>query len=146
VVRFAAAAWFVLLFSGWLAATAETWRGAVRPRIKYPFLPAQLVRSFQTTGDDSASIGYPLLFLVHPDPKISISPVLADPRMQGKLPPSLQPELPMGGLSATARWLCRHRIPVMLLGAALTALLAAIGLRDLVSRSGPRKPPQSATT
>jgi hypothetical protein len=63
-----------------------------------------LVREFQRTGRAEVIAGQPRLLVPHPNPE-SVRVVLNDPRMAARLPPSLQPERPMGPLSRAGRWL-----------------------------------------
>ncbi len=102
--RILAAAWGVFLIVGWAGLTAEVMRGIILPRARDPEAPVRLVRAFQATGDPAVFAGQPRLLVPHPDPE-SVRAVLNDPRMSGALPPSLQPERPMGPLSRAVRWL-----------------------------------------
>jgi hypothetical protein len=97
-----AAAWGVFLFVGWLGLSTEVMRRLVLPRARDREAPVRLVREFQRTGDAGIFAGRPRLLVPHPNPE-AVRTVLADPRMAGALPPSLQPEQPMGPLSRTVR-------------------------------------------
>jgi hypothetical protein len=66
--------------------------------------PVRVARAFQATGDPAVFAGQPRLLVPHPNPE-AVRAVLNDPRMQGALPPSLQPGRPMGPLSRAVRWL-----------------------------------------
>jgi hypothetical protein len=100
--RVLTAVWCGFLFIGWLGISLEMWRGIVRPRIQDRLAPVRLMVAFQASGDPAVFAGQPRLYVPHPNPE-SILPVLHDPRMQGVLPPSLQPKRPMGPLSRGVR-------------------------------------------
>ncbi len=99
-----AAAWGVFLLVGWLGVSAEVWRGLILPRARDREAPVRLMRTFQLTGNSAVFVGQPRLLVPHPNLE-SVRAVLNDPRLRGVLPPSLQPERPMGPLSRAARWL-----------------------------------------
>jgi hypothetical protein len=103
-VRLIALAWGAGLFVCWLGLSGEVMRGIVRPRARDREAPVRLVREFQRTGDAAVFAGQPRLLVPHPNPE-SVRAVLTDPRMKGALPPSLQPEQPLGPLSRAVRWL-----------------------------------------
>ncbi len=65
--------------------------------------PARLAVAFQRSGDPAVWAGQPRLLVPHANPE-SVRAVLEDTRMRGVLPPSLQPERPMGPLSRAVRW------------------------------------------
>lgn len=96
--------WGAFLFIGWLGLSAEVMRALVLPRARDRDAPVRLARSFQITGDAGVFAGQPRLLVPHPNPE-SVRAVLHDPAMRGVLPPSLQPETPMGPLSRAARGL-----------------------------------------
>ncbi len=102
--RWLAGAWAVFVFAGWLGLSAEVWRGIVQPRARDREAPARLVRDFQMTGNSAVFAGQPRLLVPHPNPE-SVRAVLTDLRLQGALPPSLQPERPPGPLSRGVRTL-----------------------------------------
>ena len=52
--------------------------------------------------------GKPLLLVPHPNSE-AVCAVLNDPRLRGALPPSLQPERPMGPLSRGVRAMLGHQ-------------------------------------
>jgi hypothetical protein len=143
VIRVGGAAWLVLLLSGWLAATAETWRGIVLPRMEYQAVPVQLARAFQATGDPRVFAGYPRLLVASQSPETSMWPVLRDPRMRGRLPPSLQPGLPMGWMSTAVRWMCRHHVAILLSSILPVLLLGVTGVCDLKLRARSLGPPEA---
>lgn len=102
-VRCIASAWGMFLLIGWLGlSTQMLWR-VILPRVLDRDAPVRLVREFQRTGDGAVFAGQPRLLVPHPNPE-SVRAVLIDPRMSGRLPPSLQPERPMGPLSRVVRW------------------------------------------
>ena len=98
------ALWIVALFVGWLGLSAEMMRKVILPRARDVDAPVRLARAFQQTGDVGVFVGQPRLLVPHPNPEV-VRTVLNDPRMKGVLPPSLQPERPMGPLSRGVRWL-----------------------------------------
>jgi hypothetical protein len=100
--RLLAVAWGVFVLAGWLGLSAQMLRGVILPRIHDRDAPVRLVRAFQMTGDAAVFAGQPRLLVPHPNPE-SVRTVLADPRLRGALPPSLQPERPMGPLSRGVR-------------------------------------------
>jgi hypothetical protein len=100
--RLVAGAWGAFLFIGWLGLSAEVMRGLVLPRARDREAPVRLMRAFQTSGDAKVFAGQPKLLVPHPNLE-SVRAVLADPRMRGALPPSLQPEKPPGPLSRGVR-------------------------------------------
>lgn len=101
-IRWAAAGWGLFVFIGWLGLSAEVMRGIVLPRARDRDAPVRLVREFQRTGDAAVFAGQPRLLKPHPNPE-SVRAVLEDPRMRGVLPPSLQPDAPLGPLSRAVR-------------------------------------------
>jgi hypothetical protein len=60
--------------------------------------------AFQASGDGRVFVGQPQLYVPHLNMPLMMA-VLHDPRMQGALPPSLQPKQPMGPLSRGVRML-----------------------------------------
>jgi hypothetical protein len=59
--------------------------------------------AFQQTADAAVYADLPRLLIPHPNLE-SVARVLSDPRLDGTLPPSMQPERPLGRLS---HWLRR---------------------------------------
>lgn len=100
--RLVAGAWGAFLLLGWLGLSAEVVRGIILPRLRDRDAPVRLVQEFQRTGDAAVFAGQPRLLVPHPNLD-SVRAVLRDPRMQGALPPSLQPDQPMGPLSRGVR-------------------------------------------
>ncbi|HWA27684.1 MAG TPA: hypothetical protein VG734_18655 [Lacunisphaera sp.] len=100
--RLLTAAWALFLLVGWVGLSAEVIRGIILPRARDRDAPVRLVREFQRTGDASVFAGQPRLLVPHPNPE-AVRAVLQDPRMRGALPPSLQPDQPMGPLSRAVR-------------------------------------------
>ncbi|MEO6568274.1 MAG: hypothetical protein ABIO94_05885 [Opitutaceae bacterium] len=105
--RLFAATWGVFLLIGWVGLSSEVMRRIVLPRTADREAPIRLTRAFQQSDDAAVFAGQPRLLVPHPNPE-AVRTVLNDPRMHGKLPPSLQPERPMGPLSRAARWLLRQ--------------------------------------
>ena len=101
-VRLVAAGWGGFVFIGWLGLSAEVMRGIVLPRARDRAAPVRLLQEFQRTGDAAVFAGQPRLLVPHPNPEV-VRAVLQDPRMRGVLPPSLQPDEPMGPLSRAVR-------------------------------------------
>jgi hypothetical protein len=102
--RAVAGGWAVFLFVGWLGLSAQVMRGIILPRVRDRDAPVRLAVKFQATGDAAVFAGQPRLLVPHPDLD-AVCAVLSDPRMAGRLPPSLQPDKPMGPLSRAVRWL-----------------------------------------
>jgi hypothetical protein len=100
--RFVAGAWGAFLLLGWLGLSAEVLRGVILPRARDREAPVRLMQEFQRTGDDAVFAGQPRLLVPHPNLE-AVRAVLRDPRMQGALPPSLQPDRPVGPLSRGVR-------------------------------------------
>lgn len=103
MARLVAGAWAAFLLVGWIGLNAEVMRGLVLPRARDREAPVRLAVAFQRSGDPAVYAGQPRI-LVPGQNLEAVSAVLKDPRLQGKLPPSLQPERPMGPLSRVARW------------------------------------------
>lgn len=101
--RGAAVAWGAFLLVGWAGLSAETLRGVILPRARDREAPVRLTRTYQQTGDATVFAGQPRLLVPDLNPR-AVRAVLDDRRMRGALPPSLQPEQPMGPLSRAARW------------------------------------------
>jgi hypothetical protein len=100
--RALAVGWGIFLFVGWLGVSLEAWRGIVQPRIHERLEPVKIMVAFQTSGDGRVFIGQPPLYIPHQNLRLMMA-VLHDPRIQGVLPPSLQPKQPMGPLSREVR-------------------------------------------
>jgi hypothetical protein len=105
--RLLSAAWSVFLFVGWLGLSSEVMRHIVLPRAADREAPIRLARAFQESGNAAVFEGQPRLLVPHPNPAV-VQAVLHDPRLRGMLPPSFQPERPLGPLSRAARWLLRQ--------------------------------------
>ena len=102
VTRLVASAWVVFLLVGWLGLSAEVTRGIALPRARDRAAPVRLMRAFQASGDAAVFAGQPRLLVPHPNPE-SVRAVLDDPRLRGRLPPSLQPDSRPGPLSRATR-------------------------------------------
>jgi len=102
--RFLGGAWLLFLVAGWLGVVQPAWRNILQPRLRDRDAPVRLIRAFQLSGDPQVFSGHPRLLVPHPTPGI-VDAVLHDPRLQGRLPPSLQPEKSPGPLSRAARGL-----------------------------------------
>ena len=98
-----AAAWGGFLLVGWLGLSVEMMQRIILPRMRDREAPVRLAVAFQRSGDAAVFVGQPRLLVPHPNPE-SVRAVLDDPRMGGALPPSLQPERPLGPLSRAVRW------------------------------------------
>lgn len=101
-IRLVAVAWVAFLLVGWLGLSVEVMRGVILPRARDREAPVRLMQEFQRTGDAAVFAGQPRLLVPHPNLD-AVRGVLRDPRMRGALPPSLQPEEPMGPLSRGVR-------------------------------------------
>jgi len=128
VASIGAVAWGVILMLGWLALSAEMWRGIIRPRLADREAPVRLLQAFQATGDAAVFAGQPRLYVPSPD-LAPVRQVLADPRLRGHLPPSLQPDRPMGPLSGLVRRGFAHATATLWGALAVAAALAAAGSR-----------------
>ena len=103
-VRWVAAGWGAFLAIGWLGLSVEMMQRVILPRMRDRDAPVRLAVAFQRSGDAAVFAGQPRLLVPHPDPE-SVRTVLHDPRLRGVLPPSFQPERPMGPWSRAVRWL-----------------------------------------
>ncbi len=97
------AAWGLFLLIGWAGLSGETMQRIILPRMRDREAPVRLAVAFQRSGDPAVWAGQPRLLVPHANPE-SVRAVLEDTRMRGVLPPSLQPERPMGPLSRAVRW------------------------------------------
>ncbi|MEO6876247.1 MAG: hypothetical protein ABI222_15640, partial [Opitutaceae bacterium] len=104
LTRMMAGAWGLFLFAGWLGLSAQIMRGFILPRMRDREAPVRLAVEFQRTNSDAVYAGQHPFFVPHPNLN-SVRTTLHDPRMQGVLPPSFQPDQPMGPLSRAVRWL-----------------------------------------
>lgn len=102
VLAVVALAWTAFALVGWAGLSAEMVRRVIIPRARDRDAPVRLVLEFQRTGHSAVFAGQPRLLVPHPNPGV-VRAVLADARLEGKLPPSLQPQRPMGPLSRAAR-------------------------------------------
>lgn len=100
--RWVGFAWAGFVALGWVGLSAEVWRGLVGPRWRDREAPVRLMRAYQTSGDAEVFRGQPRLLVPHPN-LASVRAVLDDPRLRGRLPPSLQPEREPGPLSRGVR-------------------------------------------
>ncbi len=102
VATLTACAWSLFLATGWIALSAETMRYLVLPRARDRDAPVRLAVAFAATGDPRIFDGQPRLLI--PAPNLgAVTAVLHDSRLQGFLPPSFQPERPIGPLSRAVR-------------------------------------------
>jgi hypothetical protein len=125
VVSIGALVWGCVLVLGWLALSAQMWRGVILPRMADRDAPVRLIQAFQATGDARVFLGQPRLLV--PSPNLtSVAQVLADPRLRGRLPPSLQPGRPLGPLSALTRRILRHATGILWSALAIAAVLAGV--------------------
>ncbi len=106
-LRLLASAWGAFLLIGWVGLSMEVMRWLVVPRVRDRDAPVRLMRTFQQSGDPAVFRDQPLLLVPHPNTAL-VQAVLNDPRMSGSLPPSLQPEKPIGPLSRAVRVLLRR--------------------------------------
>lgn len=110
IARPIAAGWILFLLLGALVLDFEVMRALVLPRARDRAAPERLTRAFQTTRDPTVFEGQPLLLVPHPSPRAVLG-VLEDPRLHGRLPPSLQPEQPLGPGSRAVRALLGREAP-----------------------------------
>jgi hypothetical protein len=106
------------------------WHGIVRPRLADREAPVRLMQAFQASGDSGVFAGQPRLYVPSPD-LTPVRQVLADPRMRGRLPPSLQLGQPLGPLSRWVRETCRHATVALWVTLGAAVALAAFGSRRL---------------
>jgi hypothetical protein len=111
VARWCVGGWIAFLLVGWLGLSAQVMRGLIWPRIRDRDAPVRLAVAFQQSNDESVFAGQWRVIVPHPNAQ-SVSRVLHDPRMSGVLPPSLQPDRPMGPLSRGVRWLLGRKTEV----------------------------------
>lgn len=100
--RVGALTWAGFLLIGWLALSTMMVRRVILPRVRDREAPVRLALAFQATGDARVFDGQPMLLVPHPNSE-AVAEVLHDPRLRGKLPPSLQPEHPLGPGSRVVR-------------------------------------------
>lgn len=131
--RVVAVIWGGFLLVGWAGVNAENWRGVVGPRMVDREAPIEMMRAFQVTGDESIFEGAPKLYRPYPDLGV-VREVLADERMQGRLPPSLQVGETMGVVSRIGDWIRTNAWPLggILLGGAIALLIWDDRLRRAV--------------
>lgn len=110
LVRVLAGAWGVFLVAGWLGVSAQVMRGFILPRVRDRDLPVRLAVEYQKTGDSAVYAAQPAYFRPHPNLQ-SVRAVLNDPRMRDVLPPSFQPNRPVGPLSRVVRMLRGQATP-----------------------------------
>lgn len=106
--RVAVLTWVTFLAIGWMGLTTEMARRVIIPRARDREAPIRLAIAFQRSGDVTVFENQPRLLVPHPNPT-SLTAVLNDPRLAGALPPSLQPNRPLGPLSRVVRRLLGHR-------------------------------------
>ncbi len=100
LARWLKVAWIAFAGVGLAGGTAEAIRKVIVPRAQQREAPVLLAVAFQQTRDPRVFEGRWRTILPHVNAG-SVAAVLDDPRMEGALPPSLQPERPRGPLS---RW------------------------------------------
>ena len=100
--RIGGIAWTVFFIAGWAGLSAEVMSRLILPRLRDRDAPVRTMLAFQRTRDPAVFEGQPLLYV--PDGNVvAVGAVLDDPRLRGKLPPSLQPREPLGPLSRMVR-------------------------------------------
>lgn len=102
LARLLAGSWGVFLFIGWLGLSAQIMRGFILPRMRDRDVTVRLAVAYQRSGNAAVFAGQPAFFVPHPNLTV-VRAVLDDPRMRGALPPSFQPDRPMGPLSRAVR-------------------------------------------
>lgn len=119
-----AVAWAGFLLLGALALAVPIWRGLVLPRLHDRDVAVRLLHAYQRTGDPSLFEGRPKLQTPGVGLEL-VDRVLRDPALAGRLPPALQPEMPMGRMARILRQL-RERVDPIAAGLALAGAVAAI--------------------
>ena len=100
--RIGAIGWAVFFAVGWIGLSSEVMSRLILPRWRDRDAPVRVMVAFVRTRDAAVFEGQPLLYV--PDRDLgTVAAVLDDPRLRGKLPPSLQPREPMGPLSRGVR-------------------------------------------
>jgi len=114
-------AWAGFLLAGAVALAVPVWRGLVLPRLQDRDVAVRLLQVYQQTGDASVFTGRSKLQTPGVGLEL-VDRVLRDPALAGRLPPALQPEIPMGFMAALLRWLREWVDPIAAcLGAASVA-------------------------
>ncbi len=101
--------WVSFVLVGWLGLSAEMMKGLILPRVRDRDAPIRYAVQFQRTGDPEVFHGQPSLYIPHPSLEV-IQSVLINPELKGHLPPSFQPNEPLGMFSAAARWAVSHSL------------------------------------
>jgi hypothetical protein len=102
LVRSLAVAWSLFLLIGWAGLSREMLTRIILPRARDRDAPVRLMQDYQRTRSPAVYAGQPRLLVPHPTLAV-VQTVLDDPRLRGRLPPSLQPDRPAGPLSRGAR-------------------------------------------
>lgn len=103
------AVWLGFMFVGWAGLSAEALRFVIGPKIETRDRTLQLSIALQQA---SSKVVFPTdgsIIPPHPDLQV-VHRVLVDPRMKGILPPSFQPERPLGPLSRFVRIILRRQM------------------------------------
>ena len=100
--RIGAVAWAIFFVAGWIGLSAEVMSRLILPRMRDRDAPVRAMVAFQRTRDPAVFEGQPLLYVPDSNP-VAVAAVLDDPRLKGKLPPSLQPREPLRSLSRAVR-------------------------------------------
>lgn len=101
------AGWAVFVAVGWLGVSVEVMTRLILPRTRDVDAPVRLAQAFQRSFDQAVFAGQPRLYVPHPNLD-TVKSVLSDARLQGHLPPSLQPDRPVGPLSRLVRFVFRR--------------------------------------
>jgi len=96
--------WGLFVVVGWCGLSVEALQRVILPRATDLDAPVRLTLKFQLTHDRDVFDEQPRLLIPHPNLEL-VRTVLDDQRLEGMLPPSLQPERPIGPLSRMVRWL-----------------------------------------
>lgn len=133
------------LFGGFLAVglagqIAVTMHDVIMPRFRNPAAPVRLAIAYHRTWNPAVYDRQPRFYRLHDDLGRA-NAVLQDRRLLGRLPPSFQPELPLGPLSRAVRWCAARRNWI----AGIVAALGVLSLfwcvrKPVLSSSDPDSP------
>jgi len=116
--------WGVFVLAGWIGLSVQTWNGVLAARWSDRDEPVRRLREFQLTGE--GMVFFRVSRLVSPHSNLrTVRDSLADPRLEGRLPPALQPASKVSRLSQAARFV-RSRadglLALMLAGAVFLSM------------------------
>lgn len=108
LARLGVALFAVFVAVGLAGQTATALRRIIVPRFRDPSAPVRLAIAYHRTWDTAVYDRQPRFYRLHDDLGRARA-VLQDRRLLGKLPPSFQPEQPLGPLSRAVRWCAARR-------------------------------------